>query len=156
MRLDVAHQYVSASIVELVRDWSRANLATFYAKCTTQGIVIQHIFYSSDDSDCLSVWCVTALFPHSKRHFCLYWSVTRPVKSQIHKTWIRFCNVWMQMWSQMQNRPFAPLVNAKRLVWSMRLNVGASHGSGSKITCWWTMAKLRNQMLTVCMSSAIG
>jgi len=47
--LDVAHPYVSAAIVELLRDCSRDDLATFYAKCTAQGIVIQHIFYSPDD-----------------------------------------------------------------------------------------------------------
>ena len=47
--LDLAHPYVSAAIVELVRDCSRDDLAAFYADCAAQGIVIQHIFYDPDD-----------------------------------------------------------------------------------------------------------
>lgn len=47
--LDLAHPYVSAAIVELVRDCSRDDLAAFYADCTAQNIVIQHIFYGPDD-----------------------------------------------------------------------------------------------------------
>jgi len=47
--LDLAHPYVSAAIVELVRDCSRDDLARFYAECAAQGIGIQHIFYGPDD-----------------------------------------------------------------------------------------------------------
>lgn len=47
--LDLAHPYVSAAIVELVRDCSRDDLARFYAECAAQGIAIQHIFYGPDD-----------------------------------------------------------------------------------------------------------
>lgn len=47
--LELAHPYVSAAIVELVRDCTLDDLRKFYANCADLGVVIQHIFYDVDD-----------------------------------------------------------------------------------------------------------
>src|SRR6056300_242630 len=133
--LDVAHPYVSAAIVELLRDCSRDDLATFMQNAPRKVSSFSIYFTAPMICTCFTFWCAVALSLRSKTHFCLCWGVTRQVKNQTHRIWIHFWNAWMQMSSRMQIGPFAPLVRAKRPVWSMQLNVGARHGLDSKITC---------------------